>query len=600
MKPTVITSVLCLLLFAGCSGDEGIPVERQDNRVPLSIVSASVENTGESLTRAVTPELLTSGSIGIFLEGASAATSYTKKDNIQYNYSASGWVPNQEAETLYLSGEDAHVCAYYKTTKINLTTKETAALTSQIFDAEKDLLYAKNKTVNGTSAGKVVEFVLGHAYSQIEFVLSRDNYPNTCKVTQIAVKNANIIGSTTLNLATGVYAAGTANANFSYNTNSAAPADGITVPATGTVNSNLLMIPCTLAADAAGTGLTLVLTIDGKTMTAKVPLAKLSALKAGIKHQLSVVIKGTAISVGVKTTPWDPVSVDGNYNPEPLAVSATIPAHIATRAQTPVELTEGSMGIFRLAANDYAALENIRYNRAAGEDWKPASTTIYVGAKPASLCAYSPYGAAGFSAAAPKTTATLTAQPYTAAKDMSYATTGGSEIWKLTPQATFEMKRAYSRLKLAVTRDASYPNTCKVTKVVLTPQSGMILTANTLDISTGTTGSGTPAANYETAITTTISTAGVASGTTDDSSIDLLMIPQALASAGGLKVTLTVDGIGYSAVVPADKLGEFTAGNLYTVSLTLKGKAVEIEGVNITKEWTTAAVGSGSKDAVFD
>lgn len=316
MKPTVITSVLCLLLFAGCSGDEGIPVERQDNRVPLSIASASVENTSKSLTRAVTPELLTSGSIGIFLEGTSAGTTYTKKDNIQYDYSASGWIPNNEAETLYLGGEDANVCAYYKTSKINLAAKETAALTSQIFDTEKDLLYAKNKTVNGTSAGKVVEFVLGHAYSQIEFVLGRDNYPNTCKVTQIAVKNANIIESTTLNLATGVYAAGTVNANFSYNTNSAAPADGIIVPSTGTVNSNLLMIPCTLA-NNAGTGLTLVLTVDGKTMTATVPHAKLNALQAGIKHQLSVTIKGTAISVGVKTTPWDPISVEGDYNPEP-------------------------------------------------------------------------------------------------------------------------------------------------------------------------------------------------------------------------------------------------------------------------------------------
>lgn len=319
MKPTVITSVLCLLLFAGCSGDEGIPVERQDNRVPLSIASASVENTSESLTRAVTPELLKSGSIGIFLEGTSATTTYTKKNNIQYDYSESGWAPNQETETLYLGSEDAHVCAYYKTPKIELSTKEAVALTSQIFDAEKDLLYAKNKTVNGTSAGKVVEFVLGHAYSQIELVLSRDNYPNTCKVTQIAVKNANIIGNTTLNLATGVYAAGTANANFSYTPNSAVSDGGITVPVTGTANSNLLMIPCTLASDAAGTGLTLVLTIDGKTMTAKVPYAKLSALQAGIKHQLSVVIKGTAIDVSVKDTPWVTEAVEGDYNPEPVA-----------------------------------------------------------------------------------------------------------------------------------------------------------------------------------------------------------------------------------------------------------------------------------------
>lgn len=317
MKPITITSLFCLMLFSGCSNDESIPVERQDNLVPLSITSASVVNADESLTRAVVPSLLTSGSIGIFLEGATG-TSYEKKDDIQYKYSSSAWVPNVLSETLYLGGEDANVCAYYKTTKIiSVANKGAVTLTSQIFDKEQDLLYAKNQTVNGTSSGKQVEFILSHAYSQIEFVLKRENYPNTCKVTKIAVKNANIIGSTTLNLAKGEYATGIKNTDFSYDTNPTASADGITVPSGGsTINSNLLMVPCTLA-NNSGTGLTLVLTVDSKTMTATVPYAKLSTLEAGKKHQLSVVIKGTAISVGVKTTPWDPIKVDGDYNPEP-------------------------------------------------------------------------------------------------------------------------------------------------------------------------------------------------------------------------------------------------------------------------------------------
>lgn len=318
MKPIAITTALCLLLFAGCSGDEGIPTGKQDHTVPLSIASASVENNEAIPTRATTPELLQTGSIGIFLEGA-AGTSYTKKDNIKYNYVSGSWAPNNAAETLYLGGEFANVCAYYQTTKLNLATKEAVTLTSQIYDKEQDLLYASNKQVNGTSTGKIVEFTLGHAYSQIEFVLSRDNYPNTCVVTQIAVKNTNIIANTTLNLATNAYAAGTTKADFSYNTNPTTPATGITVPATvgATINSNLLMVPCALA-NNSNVGLTLVLTVDGKPMTATVPYAKLGALKAGTKHQLSVVIKGTAIgSITVKTTPWDPTLVDGDYNPEP-------------------------------------------------------------------------------------------------------------------------------------------------------------------------------------------------------------------------------------------------------------------------------------------
>lgn len=320
MKPIAITSLFCLLLFTGCSGDESIPVERQDNWVPLSITSASVENVDASLTRAaVTPTPLTTGSIGIFLEGATG-TSYEKKDDIQYDYKNSAWGPADEAKTLYLGGENANVCAYYKTNKIaSVASKESVALTSQIFDTEQDLLYAKNQTVNGTSSGKQVEFILSHAYSQIEFVLKRENYPNTCKVTNIAVKNANIIGSTTLNLAKGEYATGTKNTVFSYDTNPTASADGITVPSDGSaINSNLLMVPCTLA-NNNGTGLTLVLTVDGKAMTATVPYDNLKALVAGKNHQITVVLKGTAIDVSVKDTPWEPVPVDGEYNPEPVA-----------------------------------------------------------------------------------------------------------------------------------------------------------------------------------------------------------------------------------------------------------------------------------------
>lgn len=281
----------------------------------------------------------------------------------------------------------------------------------------------------------------------------------------------------------------------------------------------------------------------------------------------------------------------------PVEVSASVFADVATRAQTPVDLTEGTIGIFRLAVNDYTSMENIQYSRVKGENWKPAtSTIIYVGANAASLCAYSPYGATTFS----NTTATLTAQPYNATKDMSYAITGGSDIWKKTPEASFEMKHAYARLKLSVTRDALYPGACKVTKVAFTTQDGTILTANTTDISTGTSGSGTSAAKYECAVTTSLGTTGLASGAKDDTSIDVLMIPQPLAAANGLKVSLTVDGTKYSVVVPGGKLAGLVAGEQYTVSLTMLGKAIEIEGVNITKDWETSQVGSGDKDATFD
>ena len=305
MKPFIIAA-LSLTLLMGCGNDD-FPAE--EPKVPLEITSAFV--TGDVQTRAVTPELLTSGSIGVFLEGRSG-TGYDKKDNIQYDYNV-GWKP--KTETIYLGGEDADVCAYKKTTKLDLSAKEAVPLVSQIYDAEIDLVYAANQTVNGTSARKSVEFTMGHAYSQIEFVFSREDYPNTCKVTEITVKNANIIKTATLNLATGGYTPVTVE-KVSYWTNVAKHEDGIAVPESGTVKSNVLMIPCTLA-NAGGTGVTLELTVDGKLMTVPIAHDKLGALTAGVIHQISLKLKGTALEISVKDTPWDNQPVDGEYNPEP-------------------------------------------------------------------------------------------------------------------------------------------------------------------------------------------------------------------------------------------------------------------------------------------
>lgn len=76
------------------------------------------------------------------------------------------------------------------------------------------------------------------------------------------------------------------------------------------------MIPCTLA-NAGGTGVTLELTVDGKLMTVPIAYDKLGALTAGVIHQISLKLKGTALEISVKDTPWDNQPVDGEYNPEP-------------------------------------------------------------------------------------------------------------------------------------------------------------------------------------------------------------------------------------------------------------------------------------------
>ena len=138
-------------------------------------------------------------------------------------------------------------------------------------------------------------------------------------------------------------------------------------------------------------------------------------------------------------------------------------------------MTEGTLGIFRLAEADYTALDNIRYDRVRGGNWHPVSTVIYVGGTYARLCAYAPYNSVEFKNSSLKTEAGLTMQTYAVEKDMRFAVSGGDEVWKKTPTANFELKRAYARLVLSVVRDATYPNTCKITQAKIKASTGKSL-----------------------------------------------------------------------------------------------------------------------------
>ena len=292
-------------------------------------------------------------------------------------------------------------------------------------------------------------------------------------------------------------------------------------------------------------------------------------------------------------------SVGGENGEIPLEIRATTGAEVDTRAVTAVEMTEGTLGIFRLPETDYTALENIRYNRVAGENWKPASTVIYVGATYARLCAYAPYNSVEFKNSSLKTEAGLTMQTYAAEKDMRFAVSGGDEVWKKTPTANFELKRAYARLVLSVVRDATYPNTCKITKAKIKASAGNIITANTVDISTGTEGSGTQTPQYIHTVTTGLKD-GFAIGVTDDTSFDWLL-PQQTFSGGGV-LTLTVDGMDYSVTIPADKLSTFVRGTKYTVSLVVKGGKLTLlsDKILIDRDWTEVQTGTGGGGGDYD
>lgn len=307
---------ISLLLLGGCSDERSLPdLSGKESKYPLVIQSVLI--SPENATRAAGyEELAEDKSIGIFMEGATGSSGYVEAKNIKYNHTAKGYVPDKSEETIYLGAQDANICAYYKPT-LDVTDKTKAALTNAHYTEERDLVYAKNVLANGTSAGSQITFNMEHAYSQIEFSFERKNYPNTCKITDVTLKNSALIKTATLNIATAAYTTTATATELTFKANEAAPATGVTVPSTGECDKvNLLVVPCTLA-DTDGTGLTVTFKVDDKDMSMKIPSAKLGALKAGTRHKITASLNGTGIEVvSVQIAKWSD-SDEGTFEPEP-------------------------------------------------------------------------------------------------------------------------------------------------------------------------------------------------------------------------------------------------------------------------------------------
>lgn len=307
---------ISLLLLGGCSDERSLPdLPGKESKYPLVIQSVLI--SPENATRAAGyEELAVDKSIGIFMEGATGSSGYVEAKNIKYKHTAKGYVPDKSEETIYLGAQDANICAYYKPT-LDVTDKTKVALTNAHYTEDRDLVYAKNVLANGTSAGSQITFNMEHAYSQIEFSFERKNYPNTCKITDVTLKNSALIKTATLNIATAAYTTTATATELIFKANEAAPATGVTVPSTGECDKvNLLVVPCTLA-DTDGTGLTVTFKVDDKDMSMKIPSAKLGALKAGTRHKITASLNGTGIEVvSVQIAKWSD-SDEGTFEPEP-------------------------------------------------------------------------------------------------------------------------------------------------------------------------------------------------------------------------------------------------------------------------------------------
>lgn len=324
MKQILYTFLLACLATA-CS-DEHEPGSVQssgsgDALVPLEIASATVEGEASTVTRAGTEATLQSGSIGVFLTGKDVATTYKATDNCEYTYNTGKWAASNSNATIYLSGEDANVCAYYPYKNAETHNNETAIpLTTQEYAAEEDLSFAVNSVVNGTSTQRAVTFAMTHAYSQIQLNITRENYPTTCAISAITLENSKLVTKATIDITNGTVKA-TPTDHYSLDL-----VNPKTLDALETYTRSLLMVPvASLAIAPDDNSLKISLTVDGQTMSTGIPALELPALTRGEKYVIALKIKGKEISAtSVTAAPWTDSQVNGGteYEPKPVTVSA--------------------------------------------------------------------------------------------------------------------------------------------------------------------------------------------------------------------------------------------------------------------------------------
>lgn len=322
MKQILYTFLLACLVSA-CS-DEHEPGSVQssgsgDALVPLEIASATVEGEASTVTRAGAVTILASGSIGVFLTGKDVATTYKETDNCEYTYNGTTgkWAASASDATIYLSGEDANVCAYYPYKNAETHNDETTIpLTTQEYAVDEDLSFAVNSVVNGTSTQRAVTFAMTHAYSQIQLNITRENYPTKCEISAITLENSSLATNTTIDITNGTVKV-TSTGSYSLDFGNGLKILG----AEETYTRSLLMVPvASLATDVDSNSLKISLTVDGQTMSTGIPASELPALTRGEKYVIALKIKGKEISAtGVTAAPWtdSPVNSGTEYEPKP-------------------------------------------------------------------------------------------------------------------------------------------------------------------------------------------------------------------------------------------------------------------------------------------
>lgn len=286
MKKIYLFAAAAAVLLTSCGSDTQTIADNGE-LVPLAI-SASYISTVK--TRSAT--LLNEGSIGIFLL-ENLPFGYTGAFS-KYSYGTE-WAAAADSDIVYLNNKTADLCAYYPYDPL-LKNDSAISLISAKYTASKDISFNKKISANNIDAS--VNFTMDHAYSQIQFDITKDSiYSGTGAVGNISIANAGILKSATLNLWDGAYAyAAGDSATVSYDAAIAS------IAFKGNVSSNVLMVP--VASNMTGL-IVFTFIVDGVTMTASMNAADMPLLAAGNVYKVAVTLKGTKLLItSVNVTDW--------------------------------------------------------------------------------------------------------------------------------------------------------------------------------------------------------------------------------------------------------------------------------------------------------
>ncbi|WP_125040932.1 fimbrillin family protein [Bacteroides faecalis] len=290
---------LCLCLLCGCnSGEEpGVPGEGVAHLAPL-IVNGAMEGEAEPVTRAATT--ITSGSIGVFLADA-ASGNYEPRANACYTYNTTEgkWASD---DALFFSEADANVCAYYPY-DADRTDSHAIKLTTQKYDAAKDLSFAVNSTMNATSNS--VTFNMNHAYALMEINLKRENIKDDISFEKIDIVATGLNASNTVDITNDTYSTPTAcpDGKFTYRDDAA-----ISLPKnTNAVQCKVLLVPTGTLTGGTKFSFTL---DDAESTTMSVTITSLTQYEKKKKYIVNLTVNGTeVVTQSVTVKPWTEVSV---------------------------------------------------------------------------------------------------------------------------------------------------------------------------------------------------------------------------------------------------------------------------------------------------